>query len=410
MIGLKCVVCGRLHDRSETRYTCTACGSSGILDVLYDYETISRLFTRDSLARSREWSQWRYLPVLPIQQPHLIPALRVGWTPLYPARRLGSELGLGFLWVKDEGLNPTASLKDRASSVAVVKALEEGAASITCASTGNAASSLAGCAAAVGLKTHIFVPERAPRAKIAQLLIYGAQVFVVGGSYDQAHDLCEAAAAEWGWYNRNCAVNPYLVEGKKTAGLEICEQLGGDGPDKVFVSVGDGCTIAGIWKGFVEAHRLGLVGHLPQMIGIQADGCQPVKAAFESNRPLKPVVPRTLADSIAVGVPRNWIKAVAAVRESKGQFRAVTDDEILQAMRVLARATGVFAEPAGAAGFAGLLQMVSAGELQRQERVVVVATGNGLKDVESALRAAGQPKRLSPDLDSLRREMRRSES
>jgi len=314
---------------------------------------------------------------------------------------LEEDLDLRFLYLKDDGQNPTASLKDRASSIGVVKAMEKGAKVITCASTGNAASSLAGYAAAAGLESYIFVPERAPQAKIAQLLIFGAHVLLVKGSYDQAHDLCEMAVKKWGWYNRNCAVNPYLVEGKKTAGLEICEQMDWVSPDKVFVSVGDGCTISGIWKGFKEFHHLGLIKNLPQMIGIQAEGCQPIKKAFETFSPVEPVTPNTIADSIAVGTPRNWIKALKSVRESGGFFVGVTDEEILEAMKKLARSSGIFGEPAGVAGFAGLLKLLKEGRVDKEERLLVMITGSGLKDVESAFKAGGSCFYVEPSLEDL---------
>ncbi len=211
---------------------------------------------------------WRYLPLLPVADPALIPHLQVGWTPVYAAPRLAGELGVARCWVKDEGRNPTASFKDRASSMGVVKALEKKATQITCASTGNAASSFAGFSAAAGLAATIFVPSRAPEAKVAQLLVYGAQVFSVQGTYDEAWELCMQASAEFGWYNRNCAINPYLIEGKKTVSLELAEQFmtltPGSFPDWVVVSVGDGCTIGGVWKGLREMHTLGFIPRLPR--------------------------------------------------------------------------------------------------------------------------------------------------
>ncbi len=280
LTGLQCVHCGREYDVADVEYYCPACGyHDGILDVVYDYDAVEEELNAEALAGNRNLSMWRYLPLLPVVVQELIPHLQVGWTPLYETPRLARELGVARCWVKDEGRNPTASFKDRASAVGVVKALEKNAAQITCASTGNAASSLAGFAAAAGIPATIFVPARAPEAKVAQLLVYGARVFSVEGTYDEAWELCMKASAEFGWYNRNCAINPYLIEGKKTVSLELAEQFlrvtPGCFPDWVVVSVGDGCTIGGVWKGLKEMHRLGLLHRLPRILGVQAAGCQP---------------------------------------------------------------------------------------------------------------------------------------
>jgi len=328
-----------------------------------------------------------------------IPPPQVGWTPLYQAKRLGEKLGLSNLYLKDEGRNPTASLKDRASAIGVVKAQELGKKVITCASTGNAASSLAGLAASVGMRNVIFVPESAPKAKVAQLLIFGAQVIMIKGTYDQAFDLCLEASDEFGWYSRNTAYNPYLSEGKKTAGLEVCEQLGWQAPDRVFVSVGDGCIIGGLHKGFKDLLALGFIERLPKLVGVQAEGAAPLVRAWETGK-FEPIVPNTLADSISVGVPRDRVKALRAVRESGGKYVAVSDEEILEAMRQLGT-EAVFAEPAGAAGFAGLVKL--ADEIDPQELIVVLVTGNGLKDVESAIKATKEPPKIEPTMKGLRR-------
>ncbi len=350
-----------------------------------------------------ERSIWRYADLLPVSDPSLIPPLQVGWTPLYHAARLGQALGMPHLYIKDDGRNPTASLKDRASAIAVTKARELGFSTITCASTGNAASSLAGLAASVGLNTVIFVPERAPAAKIGQLLIFGATVFAVHGTYDEAFDLCWEAGAEYGWYSRNTAVNPYLSEGKKTAALEVCEQLQWEVPDRIVVSVGDGCIIGGLWKGLRDLYALGWIARLPQLVGVQAAGAAPlVKAWQEGTEEIMPMEPHTVADSIAVGVPRDGIKALRAVRESGGMFVAVSDDEILDAMRLLGRQGAVFGEPAGVAGFAGLVRLLREGRVHRDERVVVLVTGNGLKDTESAIRAGGSPVPVDAEMPSIR--------
>ena len=407
VLGLKCVLCGAEYDVEEVLYVCPKHGDEGILDVVYDYDLIGRRLTKDHLARDQQTkSIWRYADLLPIADPSLAPPLQVGWTPLYRARRLEERLGLRYLWVKDDGRNPTASFKDRASAVGVVKALELGRQVITCASTGNAASSLAGLAASVGLTTYIFVPQTAPQAKVAQLLIFGANVIMVEGTYDQAFDLCLEASKEYGWYSRNTAYNPYLSEGKKTAALEICEQLEWRAPDRIFVAVGDGCIIGGLWKGLKDLLALGFIDRMPKLMGVQAEGAAPlVRAWQEGTEEVDPIVPDTLADSIAVGVPRDRIKALRAVRETGGEYVAVSDEEILDAMRVLARGVAVFAEPAGATGFAGLAKLVREGRIDPEERIVVLVTGNGLKDVASAIKATGQPHLIEPTMEALRRLM-----
>ena len=323
--------------------------------------------------------------------------LHVGWTPIEDAPRLADWAGLRGLRLKDEGRNPTASFKDRASGVGVARALARRARVVACASTGNAASSLAGAAAAVGLPCVIFVPEFAPEPKIAQLLVFGARVLRVAGTYDETWELCQRACARHGWYNRNAAVNPSLVEGKKTCGLEIGEQMGVEVPDWVVLSVGDGCTLAGTWKGLREMHALGIIRRLPRMLGVQAEGARPLVDAFRRGGDVVPGPAETLADSICVGHPRNWRKALRAVRASGGTFVAVPDDAILDAMRACGRLSGVFGEPAGVTGVAGLRAAVAAGIVPRKASTIAVVTGSGLKDVKTATRAAGKPVELPPD-------------
>jgi threonine synthase len=252
-------------------------------------------------------------------------------------------------------------------------------------------------AASLGLRSVIFLPERAPEPKVTQLLIFGATVLRVRGSYEEAFQLCQQACERWGWYNRNSAINPYLVEGKKTVGLEIGEQSGWQPADWVAVSVGDGCTIAGVWKAFREMKALGWIERTPRMLGVQAEGASPVTTAFRRGAPIEPVEPRTIADSIAVGVPRNWKKAVLAIEESGGAMINVSDDQILDAMRYTGRLSGVFAEPAAAAAVAGLRRAVAEGAVDRRASAVAVITGNGLKDVQSASTAVGRPVEISPD-------------
>jgi threonine synthase len=317
-------------------------------------------------------------------------------------------LGIAELWVKDEGRQPTASLKDRASAMAVVKAQERGSPIVTTASTGNAAAALSGLAASVGLRNVIFVPATAPEAKIAQLLAYGSTVALVEGSYTDAFELCMAAADEYGWYNRNTGFNPYMTEGKKTAVLEIFEQLGWETPDAIFVSVGDGSIIGGLHKGIRDALALGWIDRIPRLYGVQAAGSDFMVQAFENDEDVvtkAPIAAETVADSISADLPRDRVKAMAAVRDTGGAYLRIDDEEILGAIPVLAAGSGVFGEPAGAASYAGLLAAVDRGLIGPDERVVVLCTGSGLKDVASALRAVeragGEPLRVAPDLESL---------
>jgi threonine synthase len=350
---------------------------------------------------------WRYLDLLPIEEGSKLSPLRAGWSPLYKTERLGEELGLKNLYIKDDGLNPTSSLKDRASAIAVVRAFHAGKDTVACSSTGNAASSLAGAAAAMGLKSFIFVPERAPKGKLTQLLIFGATVISVQGDYEDTFRLSAAAIDKYGWYNRNAAINPYLSEGKKTVSLEIAEQLGFKAPDFVAISVGDGCTIAGVWKGFKDLYAIGLIDKLPRLISVQASLCCPVNRAIETNAPIEWMDEDTLADSIAVGVPRNGDKALAAIRESKGITINVSDDEILAAMRLLGKTSGVFGEPAGVAGTAGVKKAAEQKLIPADAVVVSVVTGNGLKDIASAQKAAGASILLPPDISLLEAEFKK---
>jgi threonine synthase len=275
---------------------------------------------------------------------------------------------------------------------------------VTCSSTGNAASSLAGFAAEAGLTAYIFVPASAPEAKVAQLLVYGAKVLLVEGTYEDAFRTCQASVEAFGWYNRNCAINPYLVEGKKTCGLEIAEQMRDRMPDVVTVALGDGCTTAGIWKGLVEMRRHGMIDRLPRLLAVQAEGAAPLARAFErGDERIEPVDASTLADSINVGAPRNGVKALRAVRASGGAIVTTSDEAILSWIPRLARATGVFAEPTGVAALAGLEAAIGRGLVSRGERVLHVATGNGLKDIRGAMRSVRPPVRIPPELDAVRR-------
>ena len=394
----RCVKCGREY---EAVPDLTNCECGGILDIIYDYDYIKTVLTKEKLAARRNPTMWRYRELLPVEEDTPDTELRVGWSPLYEAPRLAKLLGLKKLWIKDDGINPTASLKDRASAMAVAKAREAGAKVIACSSTGNAASSLAGNAAAAGLKTYIFVPSRAPKGKVAQLMTFGATVISVQGSYEDTFELSKQAIDRWGWYNRNAAINPYLSEGKKTVGLEIMEQLNWEVPDYIAISVGDGCTIAGLWKGLKDLYAIGFIDRLPRLISAQAEGCHPINRAIETGEDWYPMEENTLADSIAVGVPRNADKALMAIRESNGITVNVTDEEIMAAQKLLGTACGVFGEPAGVTGAAGLKKLCEQGRIPADATVVSVVTGNGLKDVANAIKACGDPISIPSDMDRL---------
>jgi threonine synthase len=400
---LQCTLCGKMYAPDAVKYVCPDHGDAGVLDVVYDYAAIQNHTSPQQIEQSRDFSIWRYWDLLPIMQRDTVPPLQVGWTPLYPAKFLGAQLGLNHLYIKDDGRNPTASYKDRASAVVVAKARELGVETITTASSGNAGAALAGCAASAHMPAVIFVPERAPIAKVAQLLMFGAKVFLVRGTYDQASDLCLEASKEFGWYCRNTSYSPYTTEGKKTGALEICEQLGWRAPDRIFVSVGDGNIIGGIWKGLRDLLALGWIDHMPKLIGVQAEGSAACYNAWRAGTDdISPIDAETLADSINVGLPRDGRRAVRAVRETNGEFITVTDAEILEAMPQLARGEAVFAEPAAAAAYAGLLKAVRARKLDPDESIVVVITGNGLKDITNAVRAVGAGHIIEPTLDAVK--------
>lgn len=405
-IGYQCSLCGERYSPEAVTYVCPKHGDTGNLDVLLDYQAIQRKTTPAAISASSDSSIWRYLPLLPVAEPGfaLTPLRAVGGTPLFNARRLATQLSLQSVFVKDDGRNPTASFKDRASAVVVARALEIGAPVIAAASTGNAGAALAGMAAAVGARAVIIAPSTAPQAKVAQLLMFGAKVVLVNGNYDAAFDLCLRASREFGWYCRNTGYNPFTVEGKKTAAFEICEQLGWHAPDRVFVSVGDGNIISGIHKGFKDLHALGWIEKIPKMIGVQAEGSAACANAWLSGSDtVAPVAAHTIADSISVDLPRDGVRAVRLVRDTGGAFVVVSDEEILSAMRDLARGLAVFAEPAGATAYAGLVKAASAKQIGADEIVVVMNTGNGLKDARAAMQAAGEAVTIEPTLDALKK-------
>ena len=408
--ALKCLICGKEYGVEEIDYVCPDHGDEGIVDVTYDYDFIKQHFKKEDLLHANEYSIWRYKPLLPVSPDSVVPPLNVGWTPLYNAPRLADELGLKEVWIKDDGRLPTASLKDRASAIAVVKAQEKGSAIITTASTGNAAAALSGLCASVNQRNIIFVPESAPQAKIAQLLVFGSTIFLVKGTYDDAFELCLQAAKEYGWYNRNTGYNPYMSEGKKTAVFEICEQMGWNMPDRIFVSVGDGCIIGGLHKGLKDLYSMGWIDRMPKLMGVQASGSDYMHQAWKNDEDVltkPPIEAKTVADSISAGLPRDRIKAMAAVKETDGAYISVSDDEILTAIPAMARGIGVFGEPAGATAYAGLKKSIELDMVSGDDVVVVLNTGNGLKDIAGAMKAIDltgpRAFRVEPDLKDLKR-------
>ncbi|MDF1513067.1 MAG: threonine synthase [Anaerolineae bacterium] len=408
VLGYKCTICGAEYSLDEIDYVCPEHGAEGIVDIVYDYPLLkSRLgkVASSSILEPQALGMWRFKSLLPVELASRVPGLVVGGTPLYNASRLGSSLGLKNLWVKDDSANPSASLKDRASAIAVVKAQEKSAEVLTTASTGNAAAALACLSASAGVRAVIFVPKTAPPAKIAQQLIYGARVLLVDGTYDDAFDLAIEAANAFGWYNRNTGYNPYMSEGKKTVVYEICEQLDWHTPDRIFVPVGDGCIIGAVYKGLHDLLALGWIDRMPRLVGVQAAGSSPLVRAWEDGLPgweMVKVDAHTRADSICAGLPRDRNKALAAVRKTDGAFIAVEDQEILDAIPVIAQQTGVFCEPAAAAAYAGLARMVQEGKVRPDEHIVLLLTGSGLKDIASAMAVVPEPPVIVSSLSAVR--------
>jgi len=407
-IGYKCSLCYRSYSPDEISYTCPVDG--GNLDVILDYPYINKHFSTKNIIKSEELSLWRYLPILPVSDPGGVdtPLHFAGWTPIYNTQILAKDLGLDSLWVKDESRNPTASYKDRASAVVIARAREIGAEVVVTASTGNAGAALAGMAAAIGQKAVIFAPRTAPPAKIAQLLVYGATVFLVDGTYDDAFDLTIQASNEFGWYCRNTGYNPFTIEGKKTAAFEIWEWMVNSkfpikAPLSVFVSVGDGNIISGLHKGFKDLVNLRWLESMPRIFGVQAEGSAAIANAFLSGKEeIIPVIANTIADSISVDLPRDGVRAVRAARETGGRYLMVNDDEIISAIAELGKA-GIFAEPAGAASYAGLVKAVKTGIIKSSDPAFVINTGSGLKDVRTAMRAVKDPIIIEPSLDALKK-------
>jgi len=395
----RCSRCRRTYGRDEVRYLCPECGRDyapgmplvGVLEAELDYAAIAKSFKRTS----PDWDLFS-----PVEREHY-PAYAAGGTPFVPAPRLGERLGRPKLWIKNDGLNPSGSLKDRASFLVAAEALRLGEKTVVAASTGNAASSLAAVCAAAGLRAVIFVPQSAPRPKLVQMLVCGARVVPVRGSYDDAFRLSLEYTQKRGGLNRNTAYHPLTIEGKKTVGLEIFAQNGLRVPDAVVVPVGDGVIISGVYKAFQDLRAVGLADRLPRLIAVQAESSAAIHEYVVSGKFRPAPSPKTVADSISVSVPSNPDLARRAVLESGGFSLTVSDERIMEAQSLLARETGVFAEPAAAAAAAALLSDEARRRLDPGWQVVLLVTGHGLKDVEAPLSRLRLPEAVPPDFASL---------
>ncbi len=411
MNGYRCIACSATQAADFEGFLCTFCG--GNLDISYDYGAVANKIGDSFLKGPHDL--FRFAALLPLEQPRSPFPLRVGGTPLYLATRLGELLGMRKLYLKDDSLNPSASLKDRASAVTIGRALDIGAGVVSVASTGNAGSSLACLAAATGLDAVVFVPANAPLAKLTQMLAFGAQVLAVQGNYDDAYDLCLAASAEFGWFNRSTGFNAFTREGKKTCAYEIWQDMGGQVPDRVVVSTGDGNTLSAIWKGWCDLKAIGLIERLPKIDCVQSTAsaaiCKTVHQIRNgaglkvdwSTLVVGEVKAATVADSISVDRPRDGLAAVKAVIQSGGEAVTVTDQEILAAIPEMARASGVFPEPAAAVPWAGVKQMIGNARVASEERVVCIVSGSGLKDIANARAVVGEPQLIEPSIEAVRK-------
>lgn len=378
-----CHDCGRTYGRDEVRYLCPACGQSyrpgqplvGVLEAIFDYRRISQRFAK----RQPDWSLFSAV------EPKHYPKFPVGNTPFFKAERLGKEFGLTHLWLKNDGLNPSGSLKDRASFLMTAEANRLGEDRLVAASTGNAASALAAICSASGKKAIIFVPRNAPKAKLVQIVLYGAKIILVDGSYDDAFRLSLEYTEKKGGLNRNTAYHPLTIEGKKTVALEIFAQNGFRSPDYIFVPVGDGVIISGVYKGFWDLRQAGLIRRIPKLVCVQARSSDAIHNYIHTGKYRSAVRPATIADSISVSVPSNAYMARRAVTESRGFSVLVSDSEILSAQALLAKTTGIFAEPAAAAAVAGLARAVRGNRIEKNAQIVLLITGHGLKDITAPL-------------------------
>lgn len=399
MFKLKCIKCGEEFSHDEKRFTCEKC--KGLLEVILDLGSIK---VRRSDLQKRGNTVWRYREFMPVSKGSRIISLQEGGTPLYKADNLSKTLGMKELYVKNEGANPTGSFKDRGMTVGVTKALEFKAKAVGCASTGNTSASLAAYAAKAGLRCIVLLPSgKTALGKLAQAILHGAEVKGIKGNFDVALKLIREVSERFNIYLLN-SINPWRLEGQKSEGYEIAEQLAWEVPDVIIVPVGNCGNISAIWKGLKEFHDYGFIDTLPKMIGIQAEGASPVVKAFKEGReeivPIKD--PETIATAIRIGAPVNAPKALKAVKESKGYIEMVEDKEIVEAQRLLARKEGIGVEPASASSIAGLNKLLGKGTVGKDERVVCVATGHALKDPEMVFNQYEKPIEIEPDMEKLR--------
>ncbi len=387
--SLVCIECGRVYEREDV-YTCE-CG--GLLEVRIDETEI------DFRLDGKDLRVWKYRSLLPVNIEPI--SLREGGTPLYECDRIGKEVGCK-VFVKHEGANPSGSFKDRGMTVGVTKAIELKKNAVACASTGNTSASMAMYAAKAGIKAYVLLPAgKVALGKVAQALMHGARVIGIRGNFDQALALIRQICAIKGFYLLN-SVNPFRLEGQKTIAYEIVDELGFV-PDKVVLPVGNAGNISAIWKGFKELKRFGLIDSLPEMVGVQAEGANPIYRAVKEGRgDIEPVLnPETIATAIRIGQPVNAKKALRAIYESKGTVVQVSDEEITKAQKDLASKEGIGVEPASAASVAGLRKLAENGEVEKDETVVCITTGHLLKDPEAVLRACGKPIEVEPNVEAI---------
>ena len=394
--NLRCRECGREYEVAPI-FTCEWC--FGPLEVSYDYDAIGSAISREKITAGPA-SIWRYADLLPVDRGHAVD-LGAGFTPLVRADRLAAALGLGEVWVKNDTLNPTNSFKDRVASVALSKALEFGFKTAACASTGNLANSVAAHAARAGLRSFVFIPSNLERAKVVTTAVYGGNVIAIDGNYDDVNRLCAELAGTYRWAFVNVNVRPFYAEGSKTLAYETAEQLGWETPDHVVVPVASGSLLTKIRKGFDELHKVGLIEQPPKVrvSGAQALGCSPVATAWrEDSDTIRPVKPDTIAKSLAIGNPADGYFALDAVRQTEGGLAAVSDGEVVEGIRLLARTEGIFAETAGGVTVASLKRLAEEGVISADERVVLYITGLGLKTLDAV--EADPTATISPTLDA----------
>jgi threonine synthase len=394
-IMIQCITCEAKYDIDEVIYTCRECGS--VLEVICKPEVSKDVF------ECRKSTMWKYKEFMPVD-PTKIVTLEEGGTPFCKCDKLGDELGVE-LYVKVEGSNPTGSFKDRGMSVGITKAMELGVDTVGCASTGNTSASLAAYAARAGLRCIVLLPSgKVALGKLAQAMFHGAEVLSVRGNFDEALETVTALALKGKLYLLN-SVNPFRLEGQKSIGFEIVDDLGWKSPDRIILPVGNAGNISAIWKGVKEFHAAGFMEDLPMMTGIQAEGAAPIVRAIRENKnDITPFEnPETVATAIRIGAPVSARKAIAAINESNGYAETVTDEEILSAQKLLARTEGIGVEPASAASIAGLIKLVENGEVDKNEQIVCVVTGHLLKDPNTAINACIEPVEIDADIEALSR-------